>query len=616
VPSVATQCLILYHPEDLERVLQVKAALAGLNLAAWVDVEDLDPGRLTVEQWEEAVRAHPHVFLFWSAAAARDPRRIMHRYLMALEEHGSVVPVCLDEAELPPALKPYWPIAGAGALPAAALACLIEATVAGRRLLTGPNVQLVDIPWGTVPGGPLAIWAVRPWPGQTVTPELLREVLVKAGEGPALILCPHGGATGASRGELAIVIEEHCPPATAVVVSFDAMPYNEIPDRQQVQPAGDARTAWPVTAVWAGGQPVYQVDLGAPAGLARVGPRIPVFRTPCGFTFSLLTMAPAAGDPAGMPGTLAGLFARGLCNLPDGPERLDLCLLLTPDAAWEAPAREVLLAGVGGRPVGCGVVFSHAAGVSRAGGPEPYREAGACVYRMTLGAGEEHRYHAIFPGGGLGPEEPALPLRQLVKGTAQPLFPYDDVLASALDKRFRIVREAILDQLTEERRQVILELLQFPGEPDRQAFRGIDELLRVLAKLALGGELDLAREDARNTALWAERTLVAVLNGSRNARPSQLVADFCSRLYQRDERAEFSPYGQSVVLVEHFGVCDGVRTYNHAGFAGEFTVTEELRRETAPVVPETRYCGLSTLQSLLDGCTCEDEARTRLREVG
>ncbi|MDB4894148.1 MAG: hypothetical protein JWN15_410, partial [Firmicutes bacterium] len=337
MPSLTTQCLILYHPADQARVLQVRAALAGLKVTAWLDVDGLEPGKFTLEQWAEAVQAHSHIFLFWSAAAAGDQRLLQPHYLLALSQHGSVVPICLDDTEVPGPLKPYCAIRGAGVLAPEALACLLEASVSGRRLPSGPRLAVMDVPWVLAPGEPLELLILRPAAGQPVTPALLRAVLDRVAQQPtgrpALLLCPYGAAPGAAAGEITMLLAEHCPPDTAVVVSFDSLPYNEIPDRQQVQPGGDAATAWPVTAVWIGGQPAYQVDLGAPAALARVGPRIPVFRTPAGFTFSVLAMAPAPGDPPSPAGSLAGLFAVGLCAAPTGPDRLDLCLLLTPDAA-------------------------------------------------------------------------------------------------------------------------------------------------------------------------------------------------------------------------------------------------------------------------------------------
>jgi hypothetical protein len=94
------------------------------------------------------------------------------------------------------------------------------------------------------------------------------------------------------------------------------------------------------------------------------------------------------------------------------------------------------------------------------------------------------------------------------------------------------------------------------------------------------------------------------------------VADYCSRLYQQDERAQFSPYGKTVVLLEHFGVCEGISIYNPTGCDGGFNVTEDLRVNTAPAAPGLRYCGLDTLQSLMDGCADANEARNRLKEVG
>lgn len=539
-------------------------------------------------------------------------------YLLALTEHGSVVPICLDDTELPGALKPYCAIRGAGALAPEALACLLEASVSGRRLLAGPRLEVMDIPWGLGPAEPLEVLVLHPHVGQPVQPKLLKAVLDRVaqrpGGRPALLLCPHGAAPGAAAGEIAMLMEEHCPPDTAVVVGFDSLPYNEIPDRQQVQPGGDATTAWPVTAVWAGGPPFYQVDLGAPVALARVGPRIPIFRTPTGFTFTVLPMAPTPADPPGLAGTLAGLFSAALCAIPNGPGRLDLCLLLTPDAAWESPANEPLLQGAGACPVQCGTVISHTA---------PYLETAPCLYRVVLdpasGRLEQFGYALLAPGGALGPDEPALPLRQLVKRFAPselPPLPYCAAVQDALRPHVAAVRSALLDGITEERRAAILALLHLPHGHDGQSPDGIAELAQALANLSLGGELDLAAGDDRHTALWASRTLIAILRGSRNARPSHLVADYCSRLYQQDERAEFSPYGNSVVLLEHFGVCERISIYHPTGFDEEFTVTEDLRKHTAPAAPGFRYCGLDTLQTLMERCADGNAARDRLKEVG
>ncbi|MDB4896720.1 MAG: hypothetical protein JWN15_2982, partial [Firmicutes bacterium] len=197
-----------------------------------------------------------------------------------------------------------------------------------------------------------------------------------------------------------------------------------------------------------------------------------------------------------------------------------------------------------------------------------------------------------------------------------PPLPYGDTLQEALRPSLAAIRAALLDSITEDRRKAILGLLHLPHGHDDQSPEGIAELAQVLAKLALGGELDLTAGDARHTALWAGRTLVAILRGSRNARPAQLVADYCSRLYQADERAEFSPYGKSVVLLEHFGVCEAVSIYHPTGSDQEFIVTEDLSRDTASPAPGLRYCGLGTLQSLIDDCADEHEARDRLKEVG
>ncbi|HEY3367529.1 MAG TPA: toll/interleukin-1 receptor domain-containing protein [Symbiobacteriaceae bacterium] len=620
MPKLATDCLVICHPDDRPRVRGVKAALGGLGVDAWVDEDELLLGARILQEWERAVESHRHVFLFWSAAVARDEQWVRLQYESALTAHRSVICICLDETPLPPVLGRFQPIRGARGLTDGELAVAIARTVAELPL---PGLALFpcDLPLDLGPADPLEVLLIRTAP---VTPDLLAEVLTWAAKKrpdlPLLVVGPHGGATGADAGELEAVIAEGCPPNVAIVLAMGEVPYDEIPGKLRVLPGVDRSSAWPVAACWAGGAGgAYQVDVGGPAVFGRIGPQMPLFRTPGGFTLGLLSLSEGTAEVGQMA---AGLYARALRLMTGGPERLDLCLLLAPAGPGEGAAARRLLQETARDPAASRAVLGHAGGLYTAESCTPYLEAGPCAYRAMFDPGAGRLQNAVYrpvgADGRLGATEPASPLRQLIKRLTADLQPEPcrhPEVGAAVARSFEGVRRSLLDTIGEERRQAILDLLRFPERHDGQAGDGIHDLALALAKLGLAGPLDLDQPSQCCTARCADRRHVAVLSGGRRQWAQQTVADFCSRLYGSEESAEFSPFGLTVVVLEHYGPCPGVDVYHPAHTGGNFEVAGELAAELAPPEPPVRFCSLRTLEGLLNECDSEAGIRDRLREV-
>jgi|GEM_PF-6333580 len=609
MPTLATQAqepLFLFDPADRAHVRAVKTHLSGLKIPVWTSEDELIAGERHLDQWEQALLHHTRIFLFWSRATLAHWGELSHLCAMAAQEHDALTPVLLDDTPLPLRLEPYHPIAAVGKT-MGEVALLIQAQVTGRRRITIPRVEVERASLRCVPGGPLEFLVVRAPITRTLWDTVLAWAREREADLPQIIVGSYAGGEGWSPGEVTVSLEDHGLTNTAVVLSLGKVAYPDIPDRDRVLVRSSQDGRWPLTAVWPGqNTAVCQVDLGSGTALAAIGPRLPVFRTEAGFTFGVLAMAPDAGDPDPMARAMAGLYADGLAL---SQVQLDLCLLLTPDSRWELPAVDRLTGSAT-------TILSPETGLSVGGASRhAFLQDAPCVYRLTYdtatGQVGNCRYRTVTSADRLDEEEPALPLRQLFKQHTPPqrtpLYGRP-AIDGAVDERYAVVRRTLLDAVvTEERRQEILDLLSFPAA--QQPDRGIGKLARTLAKVSLGGALDLEEPGPQHTALWRGRTDLAVVVGDERAWPDRTVDELLS---QMGERAGFSPQDTLVVVLEHAGVCEKITPYQATISSGPVEVSEELGQVLAPPHPTVQYCGLQTLEAILRRCQDPSDFR---REV-
>jgi hypothetical protein len=82
----------------------VKAVNSDLERAAYWD-EDFEPGKPWFEQLKAYIDAAPKLFVFWCGHAA-ESAQVRREFLYAFEQRKTVIPVLLDDTDLPAELAP------------------------------------------------------------------------------------------------------------------------------------------------------------------------------------------------------------------------------------------------------------------------------------------------------------------------------------------------------------------------------------------------------------------------------------------------------------------------------------------------------------------------------